>query len=62
VQLDLNCSDVGAFDSDSQTFDRVDYKTEGNSNGMAIDFSELRSKESEKDEDTIINTNGIDTR
>jgi hypothetical protein len=29
---------------------------------MAIDFSELRSKESEKDEDTIINTNGIDTR
>lgn len=44
-------SDVGAFDSDSQTFDRVDYKMANSTNGRATDFSEMRNNESNKDDE-----------
>ena len=43
----VDFSDAGVFDSDSQTFDRIDYKNANSTTG-AIDFSDMRNRESDK--------------
>ncbi|KAF7636938.1 hypothetical protein Mgra_00003678 [Meloidogyne graminicola] len=43
----VDFSDAAVFDSDSQTFDRIDYKNSTSTTG-AIDFSDMRSRESDK--------------
>lgn len=58
----VDFSDIGAFDSDSQTFDRVDYNKEAEveepkraarqqAQPPPTDFSELRKKEGKEEEE-----------
>ncbi|CAK5077256.1 unnamed protein product [Meloidogyne enterolobii] len=44
----VDFSDAGVFDSDSQTFDRIDYKNASSATTGAIDFSGMRSREADK--------------
>uniref|UniRef100_A0A1I8AYU4 Uncharacterized protein n=1 Tax=Meloidogyne hapla TaxID=6305 RepID=A0A1I8AYU4_MELHA len=48
----VDFSDAGVFDSDSQTFDRIDYKN-GTTTTGAIDFSGMRSREADKGQEDL---------
>uniref|UniRef100_A0A915PGW9 BCL7-like protein n=1 Tax=Meloidogyne floridensis TaxID=298350 RepID=A0A915PGW9_9BILA len=49
----VDFSDAGVFDSDSQTFDRIDYKNASSTTTGAIDFSGMRSREADKEQASL---------